>query len=516
MLRSKILFILFLAICQCVLCQHIERLAITDLSSYKMEEAKIHIDALGEENKLKSILKIEYNYLTKGDLQDSLLLNSFSENLSEFQKGVFQMYYADFLNRKTDKFTSNAFNLYLSDLKLFKSKNDTALINENLKRILNHFQKYPKNERQYKFYIEEYKKYKKSRIDDFWIHYYDVSFRMQQNFDNHKKYPITEKSFDSLFQFIPDNAYLKARVFHLKGLFCGNNLKDPGKYELNSKKALEIYKSYPYYFGKRSLANVSLNLGISEFKANDYNGALRIFKNIEKNQYFTKELKLNIFLQDWLFQVYEKLNKKDSSNYYFQKRVTYENQLKEQELAISIHEIDTKYKTQEKDRQISYLKKLALNYQENKIIYFILIGIVFFIAMYSFIRWKRVDYRKQKLTEENESLQIEHSQTIQELEKVKQLVIEDHIVLKNKAKIYLNELLYIKSEDHYLQLFSSKKKEFVRGKISEIIKELPPNFVQTHRSYIVNKNSIISQNGNFVYLEGKIEIPLSRNFKKNI
>jgi len=123
---------------------------------------------------------------------------------------------------------------------------------------------------------------------------------------------------------------------------------------------------------------------------------------------------------------------------------------------------------------------------------------------------------KEKLDLEKESLQIEHTQTIQELEKVKQLVIEDHIVLKNRTKIYLKELLYIKAEDHYLQLYTSKKKEFVRGKISEIIKELPPNFTQVHRSFIVNKNSIVSNNGTSVFLEGKIEIPLSRNFKKNI
>ncbi|MFP5303911.1 hypothetical protein R2R70_22285, partial [Cobetia sp. SIMBA_158] len=81
--------------------------------------------------------------------------------------------------------------------------------------------------------------------------------------------------------------------------------------------------------------------------------------------------------------------------------------------------------------------------------------------------------KKRKLAKEKESLQIEHTQTIRELEKVKQLIIEDHIVLKNKAKVYLNELLYIKAEDHYLQLITSKKKEFVRGKISEIINELP-------------------------------------------
>lgn len=54
---------------------------------------------------------------------------------------------------------------------------------------------------------------------------------------------------------------------------------------------------------------------------------------------------------------------------------------------------------------------------------------------------------------------------------------------------------------------------FVRSKISEIINELPPNFVQIHRSYIVIKNLIVYQTGNSIFIEGKIEIPLSRNFK---
>ena len=78
------------------------------------------------------------------------------------------------------------------------------------------------------------------------------------------------------------------------------------------------------------------------------------------------------------------------------------------------------------------------------------------------------------------------------------------------------DIFSVNLRSHHENFHAFFSKEFVRGKISEIVNELPPNFVQTHRSYIVNRNLINSQTGNSVFLEGKIEIPLSRNFKKNI
>ncbi|PVV50428.1 hypothetical protein DD829_22450 [Chryseobacterium sp. HMWF035] len=285
--------------------------------------------------------------------------------------------------------------------------------------------------------------------------------------------------------------------------------------ECIEKAKFEYNKSNEFY-SQLALKRIEFNEGYHYLDIKDPKKAISIFKKSEQSKYFKNDIKSNILIADALYKSYSNIKNSDSALYYFNKRMAFEDTLKREENALAIHEIDTKYQVEEKKRQISSLKKIIMNYQENKILYFILIGMVFLIAMYSFIRWKKVDIRRRKLANENETLQVEHSQTIQELEKVKQLVIEDHIVLKNKAKVYLNELLYIKSEDHYLQLVTSKKKEFVRGKISEIINELPPNFIQIHRSYIVNKNLIISQTGNSVFLEGKIEIPLSRNFKKNI
>jgi DNA-binding LytR/AlgR family response regulator len=73
--------------------------------------------------------------------------------------------------------------------------------------------------------------------------------------------------------------------------------------------------------------------------------------------------------------------------------------------------------------------------------------------------------------------------------------------------------LYIKAEDHYLELITTNKKEFVRGKISEIILELPPNFVKCHRSYIINKNQIKSFFKTEIVMQNNDTVPISRSFK---
>ena len=74
-------------------------------------------------------------------------------------------------------------------------------------------------------------------------------------------------------------------------------------------------------------------------------------------------------------------------------------------------------------------------------------------------------------------------------------------------------MLYEVITDHYLQLVTTGKNQFVRGKLSEIMEQLPPNFVKCHRSYIINKNFISQMNKTSVIMTDKTEIPFSRNFK---
>lgn len=115
------------------------------------------------------------------------------------------------------------------------------------------------------------------------------------------------------------------------------------------------------------------------------------------------------------------------------------------------------------------------------------------------------------------SLEKENLESIEKINELKRIVIKNHITLKDNTKIYISDLLYIKADDHYLNIFTSDgKSHFVRGKLTQIKEELPPNFIQCHRSYIVNHNFIKQKSYNSLKLLDKTEIPVSRSFKNQV
>jgi tetratricopeptide (TPR) repeat protein len=167
-----------------------------------------------------------------------------------------------------------------------------------------------------------------------------------------------------------------------------------------------------------------------------------------------------------------------------------------------------------REDKLSQLENTENSYKSNILTYGIFAFISFLVVIYSFLRWRKSDLNRKQILKEKEIITTEHKETFEELEKVKQLIIEDHIILKNKSKIYLNTLVYIKSEDHYLNFYTNnERKEFLRGKITEILQQLPPNFVRCHRSYIVNTNYVHRSYVKEIILTNKIKIPVTRGFK---
>jgi DNA-binding LytR/AlgR family response regulator len=131
------------------------------------------------------------------------------------------------------------------------------------------------------------------------------------------------------------------------------------------------------------------------------------------------------------------------------------------------------------------------------------------VFIFTFYLYKR--YKTKSIT-----LESEQSETLEKIEELKKIVIKNHIILKDKTKVYISDLMYIKAEDHYLWIYTNDtKKVFVRGKLNQIKEELPPNFIQSHRSYIINSNYIKQINNNHIILLDKTEIPLSRSHKNN-
>jgi two-component system response regulator LytT len=84
---------------------------------------------------------------------------------------------------------------------------------------------------------------------------------------------------------------------------------------------------------------------------------------------------------------------------------------------------------------------------------------------------------------------------------------------RKKAKIPLEDILYIESLSDYVKINFKDKNVITKEKISSIEEKLSKPFMRIHRSFIVNANRIDSFSAETVELNS-IELPISRSYKK--
>ena len=101
------------------------------------------------------------------------------------------------------------------------------------------------------------------------------------------------------------------------------------------------------------------------------------------------------------------------------------------------------------------------------------------------------------------------------LEKFKKT--SDKSYLKNKDGIVTIKILYsdikcIESDNNYLKIYTKDKKYLSRNSLKNILTDLDDElFVQTHRSFIVNKKYVTQYQNKYVCI-GEVQIPVSRKY----
>ena len=93
------------------------------------------------------------------------------------------------------------------------------------------------------------------------------------------------------------------------------------------------------------------------------------------------------------------------------------------------------------------------------------------------------------------------------------------VFLSNRKSVALmpTEIIYVESNDTVTTVYATKGRCFKnRNSISQWGSILDEGFVRTHRSYIINKSFITSVEADTVYLDGAIEIPISRKYKSDV
>ena len=88
---------------------------------------------------------------------------------------------------------------------------------------------------------------------------------------------------------------------------------------------------------------------------------------------------------------------------------------------------------------------------------------------------------------------------------------------RKMVKVKFAEINYIESVSDYIKIHLANKNVVTRETISNIEAKLPQNkFIRTHRSYIVSKNKIVSFTNEYLEMENKKEIPISRSYKNEV
>ena len=102
---------------------------------------------------------------------------------------------------------------------------------------------------------------------------------------------------------------------------------------------------------------------------------------------------------------------------------------------------------------------------------------------------------------------------------------DGRLVIKSAGKIHFVEkeqITHIKASGNYCEIYTAERKHLMYTAISEIEKELNPQyFVRIHRSIIVNKNDIKELESHFngeyiVHLKTGEQLKLSRSYKEKL
>ncbi len=238
----------------------------------------------------------------------------------------------------------------------------------------------------------------------------------------------------------------------------------------------------------------------------------------------------------WKSKSFEELSQYDSAHYYLKKFNEFEKKINRPGFVEDIIGLEFSYDLSKKEVELASLTKSKNVFKWQ----------VFFLAPLALgLTWLAYRYYNQYIAENTEKVLIrneyedqlkekvnlqsnldqvqsqiqdlekEREETIERLQQLKEVVTKDFIILQDKSKVYVEELMYIQSDDHYLKVhLFNKKDNFVRGKISQIIEELPPNFIRCHRSYIINENYIEKILINALLLTDGSEVPVSKKYRE--
>ena len=101
---------------------------------------------------------------------------------------------------------------------------------------------------------------------------------------------------------------------------------------------------------------------------------------------------------------------------------------------------------------------------------------------------------------------------------------KDRLKFRSSGKIYFlntDDIIWVEGFDYYIKIHDAARFYLVRESLTNIIKELPPEFIRIHKSAIINKNFLLSMEplsrGNYqVELKNGKQLIMSKLYKDKL
>jgi len=335
----------------------------------------------------------------------------------------------------------------------------------------------------------------------------------------------------------PPDPYVKGKFYQIKASYEKfiDSLFEQG-YESN-QEALALYSQSNLAIAASKKSSILINIANQKYREHQddeaismYNQALQIMGDSKSGAY-KKQLIYEVFSS-----IYQKQDNEKLAREYLFLSNEKKTELKRFQQASKVYETELKYRVTMKEQELTKMAKTKNIFKWQTFLLFPLALALSWLAFkyyQSFVTTRleksviQTEYehniKEKSILEQNlhsveteiAQLEQEKEETIARLQHLKEVVTKDFIVLQDKTKVYVEELMYIQSDDHYLKVHLYEKKDnFVRGRISKIIEELPPNFIRCHRSYIVNENYIEKILTSALLLIDGSEVPVSKKYRE--
>ncbi len=86
---------------------------------------------------------------------------------------------------------------------------------------------------------------------------------------------------------------------------------------------------------------------------------------------------------------------------------------------------------------------------------------------------------------------------------------------RKQVKLLLDQILYIQSLKDYIQIYTHDNKHVIKSSLSAFFENLTGNFIQVHRSYVVNIDKVAAYSNTDLEIN-QFEIPIGDNYRQSV